>query len=310
MRAFAANRRSAPRRNVSRRAAAARRRTWAGRLATGFWALAGATAVVFMSFFFVFVHDMFTQSPHFTARQIQVEGARRLPPRAVAAQAGVHEGINVLSVNLAAARRRLLTHPWIAEAEVRREIPSVIHIRVREHVPAAVVDMGRKFLLNEQGEIFKEWEPADPAGLPVVSGLKPADVRVADRSGAAALPVVAALVPTAPAEVPLSRPMDAVLQVLALGRETTGILPVKQIAAIRVDRELGLTVVAYDDAKSIRLGYDDYPAKYRLLTDLLAFFKGQPGMAAVARVDLTDAGRVIVNPVRADLPAKPGPKGG
>ena len=143
---------------------------------------------MFVSFFFVFVHDMFTQSPHFTARQIQVEGARRLPPRAVAAQAGVHEGINVLSVNLSAARRRLLTHPWIAEAEVRREIPSAIHIRVREHVPAAVVDMGRKFLLNEQGEIFKEWEPADPAGLPVVSGLKPADVRVANRSGATALP--------------------------------------------------------------------------------------------------------------------------
>ena len=150
---------------------------------------------------------------------------------------------------------------------------------MREHVAAAVVDMGRKFLLNEQGEIFKEWEPADPAGLPVVSGLKPSDVRVADRSGAATLPMVAALGPAAPADPPFSRPMDAVLQVLALGRETTGILPVQQIAAIRVDRELGLTVMAYDDAKSIRLGYDDYPAKYRLLADLLAFFKGQPGMA-------------------------------
>ena len=32
--------------------------------------------------------------------------------------------------------------------------------------------------------------------------------------------------------------------------------------------------------------------------------------AAVARIDLTDSGRVIVNPVRADLPAKPGPKKG
>jgi cell division protein FtsQ len=310
MRAFAANRRSAPRRNVNRRAVAVSRRVWVGRLTTGIWILAGAAAAVFASFFFVFVHDVFTQSPHFTARQIQVEGARRVPPRTVAALAGVREGINVLSVNLSAARRQLLAHPWIAEAEVRREIPSVIHIRVREHVPAAVVDMGKKFLLNEQGEIFKEWDPADPAGLPVVSGLKPADVRVADRSGAAVLPVMAALAPAVPTETPFSRPMNAVLQVLALGREDTGVLPVKQIAAIRVDRELGLTVVAYDDAKSIRLGYDDYAAKYRLLADLLAFFKGQPGMAAVARVDLTDAGRVIVNPVRADLPAKPGPKGG
>ena len=33
------------------------------------------------------------------------------------------------------------------------------------------MDIGKRFLLNVQGEIFKEWEPGDPAGLPVVSGL-------------------------------------------------------------------------------------------------------------------------------------------
>ena len=310
MRGFAASRRAAPRRNVNRRAVAADRRRWAGRLATGLWILAGATLAVLASFFFVFVHDVFVQSPYFSARQIQVEGARRLPARVVAAQAGVHEGVNVLGVNLSAARRKLLAHPWIAEAEVRREIPSALHIRIREHVPAAVVDIGRKFLLNEQGEIFKEVEATDPQGLPVVSGLKPADVRVADRSGAAVPPVTAVLAPAAPPEAPFSRPMEAVLQLLALGREAGGVLPARQIAAIRVDRELGLTVTAYEDGKSIRLGYDDYAAKYRLLGELLAFFKSQPGMAAVARIDLTDAGRVIVNPARAELPVKPGPKGG
>jgi cell division protein FtsQ len=252
---------------------------------------------------------MFTQSPHFTARQIQVEGARRLPARTVASIAGVHAGINVLSVNLSAARRRLLAHPWVAEAEVRRELPSGLQIRVREHTAAAVVDLGRKFLLNEQGEIFKEWDAADPSGLPVVSGLKPADLRVADRSGAAT-EVPAALGPAVPDRPALSRPMEAVLQVLALGREKDSVLPVEQISAVRVDRELGLTLLAYDDAKSIRLGYDDYIAKYRLLADLLAFFRTQPGRAEVTRVDLTDAGRVIVNPARADLPVKPGPKGG
>jgi cell division protein FtsQ len=308
--AFAASRRTAPRRNVSRRAAAASRRRWTGRLTTGIWILAAAALAVLASFFFVFVHDVFTQSPQFNARQIQVEGTRRLSARVVAAQAGVREGVNVLGVNLSAARRKLLAHPWIAEAEVRREIPSAIHIRIREHVPAAVVDIGRKFLLNEQGEIFKEVEPADPQGLPVVSGLKPTDVRVADRSGAAVPPVTAVLAPAAPPEAPFSRPMEAVLQLLALGREAGGILPARQIAAIRVDRELGLTVTAYEDGKSIRLGYDDYAAKYRLLGELLAFFKSQPGMAAATRIDLTDAGRVIVNPARAELPLKPGPKGG
>jgi hypothetical protein len=76
-----------------------------------------------------------------------------------------------------------------------------------------------------------------------------------------------------------------------------------------VDRELGITVVAFDPRKSIRLGYDDYPAKYHLLADLLTFFKAQPGAVDFDRIDLTDVDRVIVNPVKAELP-QTGPQGG
>lgn len=299
-----------PRRNVSRRAAAARRRARLGRLAGVFWAVTVAAVAVFVSLFFVFVHDVFTQSEHFKARHIQIEGGQRLDARTLATVAGVRQGINVLSVNLSAARKRLLAHPWIAEAEVRREIPATLSIRIREHVPAAVVDVGKKFLLNAHGEIFKEWEPADPGGLPVVSGLRVSDLRLADRSGAASsrgLPGLRASAPTAAAP---SRPMDAVMQVLARADDSGSVLPVREIRMIRVDRELGITVLAYDEAKSIRLGYDDYAPKLRLLADLLAFFKTQPGMMDFERIDLTDASRVIVNPVKTELAGKTGPKGG
>ena len=300
----------APRRNVSRRAAAARRRAWLGRLAGVLWAAAVAAAVVFVSLFFVFVHDVFTQSEHFRARHIQVEGGQRLDARTLQTVAGVRPGINVLSVNLSAARKRLLAHPWIAEAEVRREIPSTLGIRIREHVPVAVVDVGKKFLLNTEGEIFKEWEPADPGGLPVVSGLKASDLRPADRTGAASTPGRPGLRAAAPPAAAPSRPMDAVMQVLARAGESGSVLPAREIRMIRVDRELGITVLAYEEAKSIRLGYDDYAPKLRLLADLLAFFKTQPGMMDFERIDLTDAHRVIVNPVKTELAGKTGPKGG
>jgi cell division protein FtsQ len=300
----------APRQNVSRRATAARRRAWLGRVAGVAWAVSVAAAAVFVSFFFVFVHDVFTHSEHFKARHIEMEGGQRLTAKTLKSVAGVHEGINVLSVNLSAARKRLLAHPWIAEADVRREIPSTLRIRVREHVPAAVVDVGKKFLLNTQGEIFKEWEPADPGGLPVVSGLRISDLRLSDRSGAAPALALPAMVSPATPALALSRPMDAVLQLLARAGESGSVLPLARIRMIRVDRELGITVLAYDEAKSIRLGYDDYASKLRLLADLLTFFKTQPDMMDFERIDLTDANRVIVNPVKAELAGKTGPKGG
>jgi cell division protein FtsQ len=279
-------------------------------LASLFWAVGGVAAVVFVGFFFIFVHDVLTQSDHFKARSIQIEGGRRLTAKTLASVAGVREGVNILSVNLSAARKRLLAHPWIADAEVRREIPSTLVIRVREHVPTAVVDVGKKFLLNTRGEVFKEWEPADPAELPVVSGLKISDLRVADRSGAAAALPLAALGSGSPPLAALSRSMDAVLQVLTLGRERGSALSTRSIRTIRVDRELGITLQAYDEGKSIRLGYDDFASKFRLLADLLTFLKSQPGLMDFERIDLTDANRVIVNPVKAELPVRTGPKGG
>ena len=301
--------RRAPRQNISRRAVAQRHRSWLRRLAAVIWLTIGTVGVIFMSAFFIFVHDVFTQSEHFQARQIHVEGGRRLSVQRILDQAGVRPGINVLSVNLAAARKRLLAHPWIAEAEIQREIPATLRIRIREHVGAAVVDVGRKFLLSPQGELFKEWEPSDPADLPSVAGLAIADLRVVDRSAAAGgLALFDTDGPAAPA--PPSRAMDAVLQVLILGREPESILSTRELRSIQVDRELGLTLMAYAENRAIRLGYNDYPAKYHLLRELLAVFRTQPDVADFERIDLTDMNRVIVNPIRAEILKKTGPQGG
>jgi cell division protein FtsQ len=280
--------RRAPRQNISRRAVAGRRQALLRRCVFGLKLCAGAALVVLVSFFFIFVHDVFVQSDYFKAKGIQVQGGQRLSSQEIMHQAGVREGVNVLSVNLSAARRQLLAHPWIAEAEVQRDIPSGLRIRIREHAPAAVVDLGRRFLLNDQGELFKEWEQSDAVDLPVVSGFKVSDAQAVDRPAAARLLPLSAVAPSSPPEP-------------ALGREPGAALPIRKIRAIRVDRELGITVVAFDPGKSIRLGYDDYPAKYHLLADLLTFFKTQPGPVDFDRIDLTDIHRVIVSPVKAEL---------
>ncbi len=302
--------RRAPRQNVSRRAVAKRHRSWLRRLVAALWLSVGTVGVLFVSVFFIFVHDVFTQSDHFKARQVLVEGGQRLSSQVIIAQAGVRPGINVLSVNLAAARKRLLAHPWIAEAEIQREIPATLRIRIREQVGAAVVDVGRKFLLNPQGELFKEWESSDPADLPTVTGLAIADLRGVDRSTAVEGPSFFDRGTPAATPPPPGRAMDAVLQVLMLGRDPHSILPTRELQSIRVDRELGLTLVAQADNRAIRLGYDDYPAKYHLLRDLLAFFRTQPDVADFERIDLTDMNRVIINPIRAELSKKTGPQGG
>jgi cell division protein FtsQ len=277
------------RRNVSRREREARRQARRRAAASLLQGLALAAVALFAGCLFVFAHDMLVQSGAFRARTIAVEGLERLSRPEILAQAGIRAGANVLAVNLAAARKRLLAHPWVAEAEVRRELPDALHIRIREHRPAAVVALaGEKFLLSDRGELFKEWEAADPAGLPAVVGLKAADLPVADRAAAAA---------GRPAPAPLrSRALDAVWQVLSLGREPRSPVPNRQLRAIQVDPELGLTLIAFEEEKAIRIGFDDYPEKYRLLAELTAFLQGQADFNDFARADLNDPARVIVQP--------------
>jgi len=211
---------------------------------------------------------------------------RRLTQAQVARQAQVHAGANILAVNLTLVRKRLLAHPWIAEAEVIREIPSGLRIRIKEHTPLAVIDIGEKFLINQRGEIFKEWNPSDPEHLPVISGLDVGDLRIN--------------APSAPPDhaggAGSTAPFNAVMQVLQLGEQQGSILPNRIIKYIRVDRQIGLTLYAFDQLKKINLGYNDYASKYHMLESLLSYLKHQDSISDFDRIDLNNINRIVLNP--------------
>ncbi len=59
--------RRAPRQNISRRAVAVRRKALLRRCVFGLKLCAGAALVVLVSFFFIFVHDVFVQSDYLVA---------------------------------------------------------------------------------------------------------------------------------------------------------------------------------------------------------------------------------------------------
>jgi cell division protein FtsQ len=237
---------------------------------------------------FILLHEIVTQSEYFTAQTVTIEGTQRLTREQIARQAGVRIGDNILSVNLALVRKKLLAHPWIADAEVSREIPSRINIRIKEHVALAVVDLGPKFLINHQGRIFKVWDSAERLDLPLIQGLDLSDLKVYRR------PDLAGPGPTRRN----SAPFEAVMQVLELGKRPGSILPNHLIRHISVDRQIGLTIYAFDRLKAIRLGYSDYIGKYHMLAKLFAYLKRQRSIFDFDRIDLNDLKRIVVNPVK------------
>ena len=272
------------RKNYYKNSGAKKRNKMLKRLVFGLKLTVVGTALVFVSLFFVLSYDFLTQCDYFKAKELLVVGTHRLTYKQVLKQANMTNGVNIFSVNLSKVRKRLLAHSWIEDAEVSRELPTGIIIKIKEQEPLAVLDLGRKFIINTHGEIFKEMDKADHCNLPMISGLEFSDINVKGELR--------------------SIPFDAVMKILGLGQKPESVLPYSLIKRIHVDREMGLTVYALDHIREIKIGYNDYPDKYAMLKNVLFYLKKNGELSRLESIDLNNLNRIVVNPAKIESDAK------
>jgi hypothetical protein len=67
--------------------------------------------------------------------------------------------------------RALQADPWVAPATLARRLPGEVLATIVEHRPAALVQLGGLYVLDEEGRLFKRAAPEDGLDLPVVTGL-------------------------------------------------------------------------------------------------------------------------------------------
>ena len=294
------------RKNRRKSKKAKRRFVFLGRFLLVFRIIIGLGAIAATSGLFVFMHDVVTQCDYFRTQTITIEGCERLSQKQIADQAQVRKDMNILAINLTMVRKKLLAHPWIAEAEVNREIPARLTIRIKEHAPLAIVDLGHKFLINESGKIFKEWTSGDPDHLPMVTGLQMADIATFDRQDARETfhPTNPLLVEDQAKDAQYHfSPLDAVMHVLRLGQDSKSVLPNRLIKQIRVDREIGLTLHAGIQVGIIKLGYHQYPHKYSMLQHIMMVLKKRQTLPVFDRIDLNNLNRIVISPRRSKAPS-------
>ena len=71
-----------------------------------------------------------------------------------------------------------------------------------------------------------------------------------------------------------------------------------------MDREIGITVYAFDRIKEIKIGYDDYKGKYAKLKNVLLFLKEREDFSHLESIDLNNLNRIVINPRRIESPAE------
>ncbi len=241
--------------------------------------------ILILSALFLLLYRELTAWSYFAVKQILISGNKRVSDKEVLIQAGIQKDTNLVSLNLSALRKRLLAHPWIEEAQVEWRVPSTLTMTIKEEAPLAVFDIGRKYIVNVHGKIFKILDETEADHLPVVEGLKFSDLAISGVSHSIAF--------------------NTVMNVLTSGKTSDCVIPNDTVQRVLVDRELGITLLISPNEKmfhigEIQLGYEDYPSKYERLRDLLIYLKHQQNGLMIHSVNLSNPDRIVIAPVPAE----------
>ena len=206
---------------------------------------------------------------------IEIEGAKRLSRSLVLEQAKVGPDASLLAIRPGQVERALMTHPWIAKAEVSRKWPHSLHLKIQERDPVALIQFGEELLyMDRQGMIFKPLSPGDPHNFPVITGLTPEQFR----HPAGDLPQI----------------MTQTFQLMDVLKKTSPPLNLENISEIHVDLERGFTLYANGVGVGLDLGLQEYPEKLQKFTQLWPVLVQKGLLSKINRINLNYPRRALV----------------
>jgi cell division protein FtsQ len=102
----------------------------------------------------------------FHITRVRVYGAERVPQQELIQLARISRDTSLLRLNIERVRQRILQHPWVRDALVRRLFPSELEIIVYERRPAAILDSGPGYVIDAEGYLLGQATAAELASVP------------------------------------------------------------------------------------------------------------------------------------------------
>jgi cell division septal protein FtsQ len=213
-------------------------------------------------------------APALQVALISVTGNDRLSIGEILSIVDGLRGQNIVTVDLGAWRARLLASPWVADASIRRQLPSRIEIEIRERRPMGIGRLGRTlYLVDPEGIVIDEYGPRHAEfDLPIIDGL-------AGRPGGAG-------------GVDQSRAWLAAQVMAAL--ETRPDLA-QQVSQIDVSDPHDAVVILENDTAMVRLGEAEFVERLQSYLDLAPSLRER--VAGIDYVDMRFDERLYVRPV-------------
>lgn len=212
----------------------------------------------------------------FHVDQINVRGNHRLSKGEVLAMLQSLEGRSVLSVDLAEWRQALMGSPWIADASLRKSLPSTVDVVILERAPLGIGRInGVLYLVDDRGSVIDDYGPNyGDLDLPIIDGL----TGHSNGDEADHLDVSRAMLARRLLDALRARNMSA------------------QISQIDVSDSRNAVVILDGDPTLLRLGNERFVERLQSYYELAAALRER--VPAMDYVDLRFDERVYVRPAR------------
>jgi cell division protein FtsQ len=102
----------------------------------------------------------------FHVAAVRVYGAERVPQAELIQMAQIPRGMSLLRINVERIRTRLMQHPWIRDALVRRLYPNELEVIVYERRPYAILESGSGYVIDGEGYLLSPATPAEASSFP------------------------------------------------------------------------------------------------------------------------------------------------
>ncbi|HEY3447313.1 MAG TPA: FtsQ-type POTRA domain-containing protein [Myxococcales bacterium] len=203
-------------------------------------------------------------SPTFAIERFSFEGVRHAQKDELQRLSGIAEGDNIFQADLVAAEKAMSGHPWVRRLSLERDYPRTVVVRVIEHEPVALADLGGLYYLDAAGKPFKKLAPGEESDFAILRGATRDEYQAKEQE--------------------VSSSFREALDALAAYRDA-GLEKAAPVSEVKVDRVDGLTFWAGKDAVAVKLGFGEYREKFGRLEQLYAELGKKGAQAEVIRLD-------------------------
>ncbi len=104
-------------------------------------------------------------------KRITIEGNRIVETAEITQLIKVSKNAQLQDVDLMAVRRDILSHHFIKDAVVERDLPATLKVTIKERVPLAIINSAEILYLDEDGVVLPHSISKQLFDLPVLSGM-------------------------------------------------------------------------------------------------------------------------------------------